>query len=60
VLQPLLANGALVQAWDSKNEFKPLPAEMLFFDRLQLGFYSVLARLDVAVDYRELEAEWVG
>ena len=28
----------------------------VFLNRLQLGFYSVLARLDVAVDYRALEA----
>ena len=33
-----------------------LPAEWVFFNRLQLGFYSVLARLDVEVDYRELDA----
>jgi predicted unusual protein kinase regulating ubiquinone biosynthesis (AarF/ABC1/UbiB family) len=34
----------------------PLPAEWVFFNRLQLGFYSVLARLDVEVDYQRLDA----
>lgn len=38
------------------GDVAPLPAEWVFFNRLQLGFYSVLARLDVEVDYRELDA----
>jgi predicted unusual protein kinase regulating ubiquinone biosynthesis (AarF/ABC1/UbiB family) len=38
-----------------REEFAPLPAEWLFFNRLQLGFYSVLARLDVPVDYNGIE-----
>ncbi len=41
----------------SKDELKPLPPEWVFFNRLQLGFYSVLARLDVAVDYHAIERE---
>jgi hypothetical protein len=49
----------MVQAWGSRREFVPLPADLLFMNRLQLGFYSVLARLDVAVDYRALEGEWL-
>jgi hypothetical protein len=32
-----------------------MPADFLFLNRLQFGFYSVLARLDVAVDYRAIE-----
>ena len=28
---------------------------MLFMNRLQFGFYSVLARLDVEVDYADAE-----
>jgi predicted unusual protein kinase regulating ubiquinone biosynthesis (AarF/ABC1/UbiB family) len=36
---------------------EPMPAEWVFFNRLQLGFYSVLARLDVAVDYNAIERE---
>jgi hypothetical protein len=37
------------------DEVAPLPAGMLFLNRLQLGFYSVLARLDVEVDYARIE-----
>jgi predicted unusual protein kinase regulating ubiquinone biosynthesis (AarF/ABC1/UbiB family) len=33
----------------------PLPPGMLFMNRLQFGFYSVLARLDVEVDYAAVE-----
>jgi predicted unusual protein kinase regulating ubiquinone biosynthesis (AarF/ABC1/UbiB family) len=32
-----------------------MPSEMLFMNRLQFGFYSVLARLDVEVDYASVE-----
>ena len=35
--------------------FSPLPQGMLFMNRLQFGFYSVLARLAVTVDYAEVE-----
>jgi hypothetical protein len=48
---------ARTMALGSSEEFAPLPAEWLFFNRLQLGFYSVLARLDVAVDYTAIERE---
>ncbi|WP_083457222.1 ABC1 kinase family protein [Sandaracinus amylolyticus] len=34
----------------------PLPSGMLFVNRLQFGFYSVLARLECEVDYAALEA----
>jgi predicted unusual protein kinase regulating ubiquinone biosynthesis (AarF/ABC1/UbiB family) len=40
----------------AKDQFSSLPPEWLFFNRLQLGFYSVLARLDVAVDYQAADA----
>ncbi|EYF00922.1 ABC1 kinase family protein [Chondromyces apiculatus] len=36
--------------------FVPLPSGMLFMNRLHFGFYSVLARLDVEVDYAAVEA----
>ncbi len=36
-----------------------LPAEMLFLNRLQFGFYSVLARLDVEVDYAKVETAFL-
>jgi predicted unusual protein kinase regulating ubiquinone biosynthesis (AarF/ABC1/UbiB family) len=37
------------------DEFFAMPEDMLFMNRLQFGFYSLLARLDVAVDYRAIE-----
>lgn len=36
-------------------EIFQMPAYMLFMNRLQFGFYSVLARLDVEVDYAAVE-----
>jgi len=39
----------------TKEEVAPLPRGMIFLNRLQLGFYSVLARLDVEVDYAAIE-----
>ena len=36
-----------------------MPSEMLFMNRLQFGFYSVLARLDVEVDYARIESEFL-
>jgi predicted unusual protein kinase regulating ubiquinone biosynthesis (AarF/ABC1/UbiB family) len=48
---------AVTMARGSRKDFETLPAEWLFFNRLQLGFYSVLARLDVEVDYNRLDAE---
>ena len=42
----------------SKNiGYVPLPPGMLFMNRLQFGFYSVLARFAVATDYAALEAD---
>ncbi|MBK9258400.1 MAG: AarF/ABC1/UbiB kinase family protein [Polyangiaceae bacterium] len=37
------------------GNFVQLPPGMLFINRLQFGFYSVLARLDVEVDYAAIE-----
>jgi predicted unusual protein kinase regulating ubiquinone biosynthesis (AarF/ABC1/UbiB family) len=39
----------------SDDEFFAMPEEMLFVNRLQFGFYSVLARLDVEADYSGVE-----
>ncbi len=36
-----------------------MPGEMLFMNRLQFGFYSVLARLDVEVDYAGVESRFL-
>jgi len=37
------------------GNFVQLPPGMLFMNRLQFGFYSVLARLDVTIDYARVE-----
>jgi predicted unusual protein kinase regulating ubiquinone biosynthesis (AarF/ABC1/UbiB family) len=42
-----------------KEQFFNMPPEMIFVNRLQFGFYSVLARLDVEVDYAAVEREFV-
>jgi hypothetical protein len=42
------------------GEFVPMPAAMLFMNRLQFGFYSVLARLDVEVDYGTVERTFLS
>ena len=42
------------------GNFVPLPRGMLFMNRLQFGFYSVLARLDVTVDYAAVERAFMA
>lgn len=37
----------------------PLPEGMVFINRLQFGFYSVLARLDVEADYARVERDFL-
>ncbi|HEY6461012.1 MAG TPA: AarF/ABC1/UbiB kinase family protein [Polyangiaceae bacterium] len=37
------------------DQFFTMPPEMLFVNRLQFGFYSVLARLDCEADYASVE-----
>ncbi len=41
------------------DELFTMPPEMLFMNRLQFGFYSVLARLAVEVDYAEIERGFI-
>lgn len=41
-------------------KFTPLPEGMLFMNRLQFGFYSVLSRLDVEVDYAGVERAFLS
>ncbi len=52
-----LVEHAFGMARGSRKEFAPLPADLLFLNRLQFGFYSVLARLDVEVDYAAVERQ---
>ncbi len=42
-----------------KSEFFTMPSDMVFINRLQFGFYSVLARLDVDVDYAAVETAFL-
>jgi predicted unusual protein kinase regulating ubiquinone biosynthesis (AarF/ABC1/UbiB family) len=42
------------------GEVVTMPQGMLFLNRLQFGFYSVLARLEVPVDYAGVEREVLG
>jgi predicted unusual protein kinase regulating ubiquinone biosynthesis (AarF/ABC1/UbiB family) len=37
----------------------PLPRGTIFMNRLQFGFYSVVARLDAEVDFSAVEREWL-
>jgi predicted unusual protein kinase regulating ubiquinone biosynthesis (AarF/ABC1/UbiB family) len=48
------------QLWAKDKSFVQLPSGMLFMNRLQFGFYSVLARLDVSVDYAEVERSFLA
>jgi predicted unusual protein kinase regulating ubiquinone biosynthesis (AarF/ABC1/UbiB family) len=43
------------QLFAKDRSFVPPPDGILFMNRLQFGFYSVLAQLDVSADYREVE-----
>ena len=43
-----------------RDQVATMPPHMLFMNRLQFGFYSVLARLDVSVDYAEVERAFLG
>ncbi len=45
--------------WAKDGSFVMLPPAMLFLNRLQFGFYSVLARLDVKVDYADVEQSFL-
>jgi hypothetical protein len=41
------------------SEITPVSPDLFFINRLQFGFYSVLARLDVTVDYAAVEASFM-
>jgi hypothetical protein len=45
--------------WAKDGSFVMLPPAMLFLNRLQFGFYSVLSRLDVKVDYASVEQRFL-
>jgi predicted unusual protein kinase regulating ubiquinone biosynthesis (AarF/ABC1/UbiB family) len=45
--------------WAKDGSFVMLPPSMLFMNRLQFGFYSVLTRLDVTADYAAVERKFL-
>ncbi len=51
---------ALLARSAKDDELFTMPPEMLFINRLQFGFYSVLARLDVNVDYAAVERSFAA
>lgn len=48
------------EVFSKDNSFRPLPPGMVFMNRLQFGFYSVLARLDVEADYAAVERRFLS
>ncbi len=50
---------ALVARKVPEAELFTMPGDMVFVNRLQFGFYSVLARLDVEVDYAAVERAFI-
>jgi predicted unusual protein kinase regulating ubiquinone biosynthesis (AarF/ABC1/UbiB family) len=49
------AQGMKKEVFAKDKSFVPLPSNLIFMNRLQFGFYSVLARLDACVDYAAVE-----
>lgn len=47
------------EVFSKDGSFVPLPRGILFMNRLQFGFYSVLARLNVEADYRDVERRFL-
>ncbi len=45
---------------DRDDNFVPFPPGVFFMNRLQFGFYSVLARLDAEVDYAAVERAFLS
>ena len=43
-----------------KDELFTMPPDIVFVNRLQFGFYSVLARLDVEADYASVERQFIA
>lgn len=51
-----LMRGLIVDFRKGKDDgYVPLPPGMFFINRLQFGFYSIMARLDVELDYIAIE-----
>jgi hypothetical protein len=54
LVQQMKSIGIRVRKMEDKD-VRAVPADFFFMNRLQFGFYSVLARLDVEVDYGAVE-----
>jgi hypothetical protein len=53
--------GVVVEFRKSRDDgFVPLPPGTFFLNRMQFGFYSVLARLDAEVDYTAVERTFLA
>lgn len=59
VVQMFKANFKDFGRGEEGDGFVPLPPGMVFLNRLQFGFYSILARLNAPVDYRAVEAAFL-
>jgi predicted unusual protein kinase regulating ubiquinone biosynthesis (AarF/ABC1/UbiB family) len=58
LVKELHASALEARKLDAKD-VAPLPKGTLFMNRLQFGFYSVLARLDVELDYAAIERSFL-
>ncbi len=59
VVQMFKANFKDFGKGEAGDGFVALPPGMIFLNRLQFGFYSILARLNAPVDYRDVEAKFM-
>lgn len=59
VVQMFKANFKDFGKGEEGDGFVALPPGMVFLNRLQFGFYSILARLNAPVDYRGVEARFM-
>jgi predicted unusual protein kinase regulating ubiquinone biosynthesis (AarF/ABC1/UbiB family) len=55
-----MKNIAIETRRSKDDRFVPMPEGMVFMNRLQFGFYSILARLDVEADFARVEREFLG
>jgi hypothetical protein len=53
----LEARDAKYELVRSRESVTPFPPELALMNRLQFGFYSLLAKLNVKVDYAALDLE---
>lgn len=60
LLKQMQQLGAEARKGGHDDHYVALPEGALFMNRLQFGFYSILARLNVEVDYARIEREFLG